>query len=229
MSDTKQKAPKHLFTTPPGTARYPRLDSPDTKYKSDGTYRVTLRWPTEQIAALQAKVEALAQQRFDELRKQDKKKAATASIADTPFKTVYDDEGEPTGETEATFKLDAVMRWKDKGTGEPKSRVQRPIVADARGKPTKATPWTGSTMAVHFEARPDYWSGQKKVGVSLRLIGAQIIKLVQGSGKESIEDMGFDTYDDGFSDDDFRTDENSNEHSEGMNDNTVNDEDDGNF
>lgn len=198
MSNNKPTAIKAKFTTPPGIAIYPKLDIPDTKFDPDGKYSVRLKWPADVIQPLRERVEKLIDERHAELVKEDKRKGKEATIR-SPFKEVLDDEGEPTGEIEATFSMKAIVRWSKAGV--EKTRIQRPIVADARGRPTKATPWSGSTLAVRFEASADYWTGQKVVGSSLNLIGAQIIKLVSGGGAEDISEMGFSTYDDGYVDD----------------------------
>ena len=198
------------FTTPPGAAKYPRLDVPDTKFNSDGTFKVTLVWPGEVVSSLKDKVEALAAAHLAEMKAEAaaekdaaKKKKLNirikeAEMAKSPFKDVLDDDAEPTGDVECTFSLPAVRRWKDKRTGAENVVNQRPIVVDAKGKATKAVPWSGSTMAINFTAEAGYWEGQKKVGVSLRLIAAQIIKLVQGSGQEVNPTEGFESYEDGF-------------------------------
>lgn len=192
--DNKSDVIRQKFTTPPGTAVYPRLDAPDTKFDPDGKYSVKLRWPADVIHPLQERVEKLIDERHAALVAEDKRKAKEATIR-SPFKEVLDDDGEPTGEIEATFSMKAIIRRKD-GT----VRTQRPVLADARGRPSRANPWSGSTLAVFFEASADYWTGQKVVGASLNLKGAQIIKLVKGSGNEDISEMGFSTYDDGFVD-----------------------------
>jgi len=198
------------FTTPPGRALYPRLDVPDTKFNKDGVYKVTLIWPAEVISPIREKVEKMATDKMAEMKAaaaaekdpKEKKKLLVAlkeaEMARSPFREVLDDEAEPTGEISCEFKMNAVRRWKDKKTGVENVVNQRPVVVDGKGKPTKAVPWSGSTMAVNFTAEADYWSGQKKVGVSVKLVAAQIIKLVQGTGVEVNPTEGFETYDDGF-------------------------------
>lgn len=231
-SNNKPVKISQKFTTPPGTAVYPRLDAPDTKFDPDGKYSVKLRWPADVIHPLRERVEKLIDERHAELVKEDKRKAKEATIR-SPFKETLDDDGEPTGEIEATFSMKALIRWKSGGV--EKTRVQKPILADARGRPTRANPWSGSTLAVRFEANADYWTGQKVVGASLNLIGAQIIKLVSGGGAEDISEMGFTTYDDGFVDDgDYKADvslddDDDPEQQTKIGDDQVDDDDDGDF
>lgn len=200
------------MNTPRGVSKYPRFDAPDTKFDKDGVYKVNMSWPTEVIQPIKDKVDALAAQmkadmvkRANEETDADKKKKLKRQIAElkgyeSPFKVVLDDEGEPTDRTYADFKMKSVIRWKDRQSGEEKSRVQKPKIVDAKGRPTKAVPWTGSELVIAFDAEPSYWDGQKKIGVSLKLVGAQIIKLVQGSGSRE-EEPEFEVYEDGFEDD----------------------------
>jgi hypothetical protein len=204
MAETSKRPKAPEFTTPPGLARYPRLSDPDTRFDPDGRYKVELRWPAEKIEPFKAKIDKLIADAFAAWKKDHKKEVADEDfkLQKSIFKQVKDDEGEPTGEVSLNVAMKAVVRWKDKATGQEKSRAQRPVVVDAKGKPTKAEPWSGSTLAVRFAIDPDYWAGQKKFGASVKMIGVQIVKLVQG-GERTAESMGFETYDEGFDGDEF--------------------------
>lgn len=209
MSTSKKKITYPTFTTPPGTALFPKLQEADTRFDANGVFSVKLRWPSAEITPLMNKIEELNKATLAKLGETDKKKAKLYKVAENPFKPVYDEEGEETGEIEATFKMKANITWKDKNTGEVRSRSQRPLIVNAKLKPTKANPWSGSVIAVNFTAKTGVWETHKAVGTSLQLEGAQIIKLVHGGGKTA-EEMGFGSYEDGFDDsgedDDFSSD-----------------------
>ncbi len=115
------------------------------------------------------------------------KKANRADL----YEEEMDDEGEETGRAIFRFKLAAVVET------ETKSWPQSPRLFDAAAKPVEGiNPWTGSEGKVNMEVFPYFMASTKTFGLSLRLKGAQILKLVEGGGA-SAEDMGFGA-EDGF-------------------------------
>lgn len=204
---TKRRLEK--FTTPEGTAVFPQLTKPDTKFKAEGEYSAKIRLSEEDAAPMVAKIDALIEEAFQaekaRLIAADKKAAAkTLKLADKPYKSVLDSEGDETGEVEFSIKMKA--QYTDKKTGEVV--VLKPQLFDA-AKPPKALPagtqiWGGSRIKVAGEYNP--FATAIGVGMSLRLKAVQVIKLVSGSqGNASDygfggEDGGFEAEDGGFGD-----------------------------
>lgn len=183
---SKQTFPK--VTTPRGTFIYPKLVEPDTKYvKPHGEYstKFALRLDDPETAAFINRLEEILAKYIEddpkELGAAIIKKASTADIYDEEM----DDEGEETGRVIFRFKLKAMVETPNK------SWPQAPRLFDAAAQPLEGVdPWTGSEGKVNVEVFPYYMASTKSFGLSLRLKGAQILKLVSGGGA-SADDMGF--------------------------------------
>lgn len=189
-------------TTPVGTAVYPWLNTPDTKFKAAGEYKTNLVLSAEDAAALKelvdrevnAKLEATKVQLNEDLKsatdgkkKAAIKKALTELKPSYPYKDAVDDEGEPTGDIEFTFKTGATV--KDAKTGEIKSRTV-PLY-DAKKNEMSDSVYGGSRIKVAYELFPFYTS-IAGAGVSLRIRAVQVIDLVTGGSGGS---YGFDEED----------------------------------
>jgi hypothetical protein len=168
--------------TPKGIAVYPWLSKADTKFDPDGTYRTTLRIPTEEAQELVDKIEAIhAEAQAEETKKLPKGKKL--KVADLPISTVYDDDGNETGEVDIKFKTKAKIKVGDK-------IIEKKLpMADAKGN--KITEdiqiFGGSTIRLSFNAVP--YNTSAGCGVSLRILGVQVIDLVSGGGSGG--DLGF--------------------------------------
>lgn len=190
----KQKNPQGI--TPAGSAKYPRLNQPDTKFNKSGIYSVKLIIAAEDAAPLQEAIEAVANKamedttaqletKLDEAKPKDKPKAKIAldklTLGDMPFAPEYNDEGEETGNVEFSFKTNAT--YKDKAGKEQQRTV---TMFDAKGKKLegKAVPsvWGGSVLKVAYMLAPYYNAATNSVGCSPRLNAVQILELVSGSG-----------------------------------------------
>lgn len=188
------------FITPKGTAVYPRLNQPDTKYKPEGEYSAKIRLSEEDAAPLVAKIDALIEETFKEeqarLIAAGKKAAAkTLKYADKPYKAVLDAEGEETGEVEFNIKMKAQYTKKDGSVVK-----LEPKLFDA-ATPPNALPrttqiWGGSQIKVAGELNP--FATAIGVGMSLRLSAVQVIKLVSGSGGGDASSFGFGGEEGGF-------------------------------
>lgn len=185
------------LTSPRGVFVYPHLTEPDTKFvKPDGEYHTKFALDAEDevteafVAKLQAILDAYIEENPDELTKAKLKKATKAEIGEEEV----DDEGEETGRLIFKFKLKAVVSTKDK------SWPQKPRLFDSSANPIEGdiNIWTGSEGKANIEVFPYYMESTKTFGLSLRIKGAQILKLVEGSGGASASDMGFGTEDDGY-------------------------------
>jgi hypothetical protein len=187
-----------MFTTPRGVFIYPHLTEPDTKFvKPDGEYHTKFAMTPEEskpfIKAVKKVLKAYIEANEKELKPNQIKKAGRADI----YEEEVDDEGEETGRYIFKFKLKAKVETKTK------SWLQQPRLFDSAAQPIKGeiNIWTGSEGKVNVELFPYYMATTKQFGVSLRCVGAQILKLVEGEGR-SAESMGFGAEDDGYTSND---------------------------
>lgn len=192
MSNTKQRKPR--FVTPAGIAIYPHLIEPDTKFNTDGTYQTELGLPLDaevfdakgrSLGTFQDFLDVENHKAYEEAcerfaGKKDKKgKPVVVVEADAPYR-IDDDKLIP------KFKLNAVVRPK-----EGKPFTQKPVIFDAKGKPTELESlWGGSVIKVSFEVNPYCVEGTKQAGVSLRLKAVQVLELRRGGGANA-ENYGF--------------------------------------
>ena len=167
MADTR-------LSTPVGTAVYPRLKTPDTKFDELGIYKADVSVPAAEAAPL---IEILMKVWKDHVGKAPKK-------ADNPmFAAEVDEAGEETGNV--VFKLRVKNRMNKKG----ELWDRRPVLFDAALKPIDVNPWGGTKYAVSFDTH--CWDYGDKKGVSLQPAGVQIIELVTGDGSPNASAMGF--------------------------------------
>ena len=201
MSERK-KLPR--FTTPAGVFRYPKLTEPDygtsEHPKPDGEYSVQLLFRADSPEAQQllqqltphyeAAMEE-AKKAFDNLPVGTRKKLK--EVTKNPlFLTIYDRETEEeTGEIAFKFAMKASGEYR-KGPKAGQKWSRAPLIFDARGRRIQNPPaiWGGTVGKVAFEAAPYFIPGTGAAGLSLKLIGVQILDLVSG-GERSAESLGF--------------------------------------
>lgn len=212
----KKQKRKPRITSPRGLLRFPSLLKPDygTKEypKPAGVYKTGLILVkddpkvVEFLAALQAQhdeaiaaaTKELAEQKVETRKKLEKKNPATGGLDIQPLYTVqYDTETEEeTGNIVMNFTKKASGKRKDESTW----RAQPPFLFDAMGQPITSKSiqiWGGTEAKVSFETNPYFIPGTGLAGLSFRLVGVQIIKLVSG-GTASAEDLGFAPEEGGF-------------------------------
>lgn len=210
MAEAKQ-AQRITFFTPKVIAIYPWLNKADTKYNSGGTYRVGAVLPADTMVQLNMKgdpvnlkdtIDAMVEEQYEitlaqfnkdleectDGKKKAKLKTAIKELVRTyPYKDAVDDEGEPTGDLEYTFKSNAT--FKDKKTGEAKTN--KITLVDAKKKPTTVNVYGGSGIKIKSEMFR-FGNAVAGAGVSLRINAVQVIDLVSGSGGAA---SGFDEED----------------------------------
>lgn len=174
-----EKKKVERFVSPKGTASYPYLTKPDTKFNPDGEYKVSLI-----VAGDDARkaIDFLAEQHEVAVAKAKKENAGKrVKEGDLPF--IENDDGTVTFK----FKLKAKVTPKK---GDPFE--QKPVLFDAKGKPLVGEPKVGggSTIKVSYEVVP-YYTAIAGAGVSLRLKAVQIIELKEYSGGGDAESYGF--------------------------------------
>lgn len=167
------------LSTPVGTAVFPALKRPDTKFDELGVYKADLAVPLSEAEGLMAELTAIF-------------KAHTGkapSKADNTMWYLEEDKesGEPTGNV--VFKL----RIKNRIGKDGKPWDRRPKQFDARLKPIDVNPWGGTKMVVSFDVYE--WNSGGKKGVSLQPVGVQILDLKTGNGGADPAAMGFATRD----------------------------------
>lgn len=223
MAAKKEKLATHK--TPKGTAIYPWLTKPDTKYNADGEYRIKLRLSEKAAAPIIEMIdEAIAKKMPEALEevqgnakmaeayrkagklvetKAAKGKTATITgiVESTPYAKVFNDQNQETGEVDLTFKMKALVKPKN---GDP--FTQKPKLFDASGKPIvgRVAIHGGSEVQVAFQMVP-FSTSIAGCGVSLRLQAVAVFKLVSSGGRA--EDYGFDTEEGGYEAEDAPADD----------------------
>ncbi len=183
---TDQKKPKKpRFITATGTAVFPRLNQPDTKFKAEGRYSVKVRFTKEQAAPIIAKLEEAAKAEYDvrvvEMagKMTNKGKPIEVKGPDTSFEVELDDNKQPTGNILVNFGMNA--QYVDQKTKEVIKL--KPSLVDAKGVPTNVEVWGGSKIKVCYEIKPYWVAGTYTAGASCGLRAVQIIELVtKGQG-----------------------------------------------
>jgi hypothetical protein len=182
------------IVTPSGIAKYPRLNSPDTKFNAAGDYKITVvldkadKGVVEFLKRLETEHKAAYQQAVATAKKGKKVKAA-----ESPIKPHVNEDGdEVKGKVEISAKMRASGE-RDDGT----SWEQRPAIFDASRKTITAKVGGGSKVKVAVELNP-YNSPSLGAGLSLRLKAVQVLELVEFNGERSASSYGF-SEEEGFS------------------------------
>lgn len=189
MSKTTKKTKPITLNTPLGTARYPWLTAPDTRFNEEGEYAVQLLLPEDapEVKALVKKLKDV----YEEFRATlDDPKKAKKEPETYGFSSDLDDNGDETGYL--VFKFKSKTGYTNK-KGERVS-LTAPALFDAKLKRLPAgTPiWGGTTMFVNFT--PSAYFQGKNCGVTLRLNACQIIELVGGDNSSKAgSDFGFNS------------------------------------
>lgn len=193
-----KKPPLIKVMTKKGIARFPALTKADTKFNPDGEYKVGVILTQEDAQPIIDKATAEAEKIMAETKEalqesvktlkgeklvKAKKALAELSMGDMPFKPVYDDDGNETGDVVLNFKMKA--QRKDAKTG--KVILMKPKLFDAGGKEIKGTIdiWGGSVIKVSGSLNPFYIPGTNTCGVGFRLAAVQVLELRSGGGGDA--------------------------------------------
>jgi hypothetical protein len=227
MADAKKKKDPE-FRSPRGVWRFPKLDAVDygtkefPKPKGEFSVQHILDADADEVKAFIAKLQPLyeeaiskGKEEFKKLKVDARKKLEAKNGKDglelhPLFTTLFDEETEePTGQIMFKFAMAASGEFKQPN-GKVKKWTAKPKIFDAKGKPMSPVPqiWGGSEGIVAFSARPYFIPSNGLTGLKLKLMAAQVIKLVQGGGRDA-EGYGFESHDDGYeySEDDVRKDD----------------------
>lgn len=209
MADTnKKRPPLEKIITPKGTAKFPYLTTPDTKFKATGTYVVEVVVKKADCEQLLAKLEKLTDEAFKDAQEQLKAKMTEGSGADkakakkaladlkrqSPIKPVYDDEGNESDDLIGLkFSMDA--QFTDKKSGA--TRTMTPDLVDAKGNkhPANVPIYSGSQIKVGGKVAPFFV--KDGAGVKLRLEAVKVLQLVTAGGGGASA-YGFDDEEEGY-------------------------------
>ncbi len=185
-SKVKEKAVQ--LVSPIGTASYPFLTRPDTKFDSDGEYRVGLLLSATEAQEMMKAIDAAMTDSLEKAKKENPQKAKKIQMAKPPYFEVTDDDGNETVDIQFNFKLKAKVT--PRNGGEPIEL--RPKLFDAAGTPIVSKDiriGSGSRIKVCADISP-YHTDLVGAGVTLRLKAVQIIELVEYLG-QSADKFGF--------------------------------------
>lgn len=196
---SKEKRKYINFVTPAGVAIWPRVNTPDTKFNPDGAYSARLAFaPTAIQEFIDKYTETLDEfevtkraELAETAKGTDKKKAKAAAESLKNLTRVeigkpeIGDDGEETGRILINFKLNAKYTNKDTG----KTTLYVPKLFDSKGKATTVAVWGGSVLKIAGTVNPYFSAKDDEIGVSFRLSGVKIIKLVTKGG-QTADTMG---------------------------------------
>lgn len=176
---------KYAFT-PKGTARFPWVNKPDTKFNAEGVYKVDLVLDGQDASDLRAKVDAAVEAAYTEITKDMTPKEAKSYKIAAPYEVEEDDEGRPTGNTVFKFRQNAKIKMK---SGETKD-IQIAI-KDSKNRDTKEPIFGGSIVKLAYTTRPYKAASSKTISVRLDFFAVQLIqKGNAGSGISFAEEEG---------------------------------------
>lgn len=185
-----------------GRAQWPKLTTPDTHFDAAGVYSTKLILTDEDRAELAAILEEAQEQAvqmaIDEAAKKGRKlKPESVKRVDLPLQEVVDREtGEGTGEWTVGTKCKASGTTKD-----GRSWARKVPLFDSKGNPLKNPDkveiWSGSMLNARVLVKP-FFSAGLGAGVSLPLLGVQILQLAGGA--RTAADLGFGAEEGGYED-----------------------------
>lgn len=175
-----------VYTSPKGTAVWPRIDTPDTKFDEDGVFSCKLHVSEGDFKAFEAQINKVVEAEYKaECAAQGKDKLRRA--ASCPLRITDD------GEYEIYAKQKAKVHTKSKGT------LEFSIASyDSQGKKIDMPKvGSGSTLKLAVEVNTWFVPSQG-FGYTLRLRAAQILDLVEYGGGEGSGSFGFGAEEDGY-------------------------------
>lgn len=182
----------HQFITPEGTAKYPYLITPDTKFDDRGVFKVDLLLEPSDVAGIKAAATKLAKEfKTNDLKENPKRKGWGLHL---PIMEDVTKDGEESGLLAVRFKQVATLRTRD-GREIKKSIL---IFDSAGNRMTDVSPYSGTRMKVSGQMSAYGNPTGRTYGVTFRLVAVQIIQLVEGGGGMTAESLGFEKVDGGF-------------------------------
>lgn len=181
---------KARYITPAGKSLYARVQTPDTHFDANGLYHLDLLLEPQ---AAQGLIDRLTSA-LDDFMAQDSAVAAAKAkgrqVLEAPFYEEMQD-----GTYRFKFKQRAKITAKDGSVID-----KHVAVFDSKVKPINKEIGNGSTVRVSYTINPYYTPSTRTAGVSLRLVGVQVLDLIEFGS----DDCGF-TAEDGYVSDDDET------------------------
>lgn len=176
-----------VLTTPTAPCLWPRLRVPDTTFKPDGEYSISLVLNEDEAEVLRSKASAHLAKFIEEQKKLSGKKSLSMANS-SPFKADSDKEGNETGKVRVSFKMKASVVSKKTGN----KMDFTPAVFDKFGQPYTGDLGNGSKCRVNFEVNP-WYSAALGAGISFRLRAVQVLEVKASSGATDAKSFGFET------------------------------------
>ena len=172
------------LTTPIGTALYPKLNTPDTKFNADGVYSVKLILEKDDYETMEAAIKPWFEKEYERLVKESGKPKLPRSLK-LPMKLNDDNQYE-------VFAKQVAQRETSKGL-----LTFGVALFDSAGKKMNNPPNIGSGSKMRVGVEPLAWfSPLIGVGYTLRLKAVQVIELTEYAGDSG--GFSFDEQEGGF-------------------------------
>jgi hypothetical protein len=175
------------ITTPAGIARYPRLNSPDTKFSEEGQYKVDLEMSAEDAEPFLKQIEAMFAEFLSAKLAEINNKLVMEGL---PKKAKLKQHAAPWTDNDGMVQL----KLKVKATGKGKdgeTYTRQPKLFDASGQITNENIGGGSKLKVAVV--PYFWyTASLGAGITLQPKAVQILDLVTWSSGGSAESYGFE-------------------------------------
>lgn len=173
MSDT--------IITPIGTAQWPWLSNPDTKWHDLGEYKVSLILDEADAEKLMAQIDSAIGTKVATEQKGKK----NPKLAPAPYQMEEDDEGNETGRV--------IFKCKNKNRMNKNGELwdRKPIIVDSKGQPCNAEIGGGSKLRLKLELYA-WHNAALGTGCSLQIKAVQVVELEPIRKKEFDEIDGFE-------------------------------------
>jgi hypothetical protein len=177
------------IVTPVGTAKYPNVNTPNTRFNDQGEYSCDLIVTKEEAEAINTQLQPLFdaeyQSKLEETGKQKLK------LSDPPVRE--DDDGDWIIKTKLKDVLPGTYK-----NGDPRA-AKSIALYDSQGNPLKDTLVRGGSK-VKLAFRPRFWFVPALgFGMSLDLLACQVIELSDGSlSEKAAESFGFTEVEGGY-------------------------------
>ena len=197
-NDRKKQAP---VVTPVGTAQWPRVNSPDTRFDEDGEYRCNLIVDKKEFTHFKKTLLKLYEEAYTKEQENQGKKRLKKWDS---FPCFEDDDGN------LVIKTKRKAVWTDRDGNKKPNQI---ALHDAKGSPIMDAPIVGGGSKLRLSVRPKFWyTGMLGFGCSLDLLAVQVLDLADyqpqgtdfGFSAEEGYIHGGETFDDTLEDDDAK-------------------------
>jgi hypothetical protein len=182
----KTREKQEAFTTPIGTAHYPWVNTPSTKFVPEGEYSCGLILTKEEGDAIILKLTPLLEEANAEKAKELGKKVKTYEL---PLELDGD-----------TYKLKSKLKPVN-GTRKDGTSYTRSIgLFDSKGNPWDKSVLVRGGSKVRLNLRPKVWFAPLLgVGITLEIMALQVIELAEGGvSEQAAESFGFTEVEGGY-------------------------------